>query len=220
MKTKVREEKRDKQQEARVVLLEEHALFRTLLKGYIERLSYRVVGECSTAAEAREICESAKADLLICDLVLPDGCIFQLIRDLLARMPQLKVLAISGSPRAEIFDEAIAAGAHGFLHKTSALELIGPAIQGVLADGLFFGRRPAPNGLPGTPRPKEMLSERELEVLRLVAEAHSTKAIADKLGISARTADHHRTRIMRKLHIHDVVTLTRYALRTGVATLD
>lgn len=203
-----------------MALLEDHALFGELLKSYVEKLQYRVVGMYSNIGEALEGCLEVEVDLLICDLLLPEGNALGLIRELVTARPEIKVLVMSGGTYTEICDDVMAAGANGYLAKTCALELLGPAITTVLEGGRFLGSRPAPAAPPGVPRPEEVLSKREIEVLRLVAQAHSTKSIADKLGISTRTADHHRTHIMRKLHIHDVVSLTRYALRTGVATLD
>jgi DNA-binding NarL/FixJ family response regulator len=113
------------------------------------------------------------------------------------------------------------AGAHGFVEKTAGILEFRKGLEIVAAGGTYFG--PAIAALlrnvvanPGSSTSSDFLTDREREILQLVAESHSTKEIASKLAISVKTVDNHRTNLMRKLNLHDVASLTRYALETGL----
>ena len=112
-------------------------------------------------------------------------------------------------------------GAHGFVEKTAGFSEFKKGLATVAAGGTYFG--PAIAAVlrnvvahPESAASPDFLTDREREILQLVAEGHSTKEIAAKLGISAKTVDNHRTNLMRKLNIHDVASLTRHALELGL----
>ena len=117
--------------------------------------------------------------------------------------------------------EMLEAGAHGFVEKTAGLLEFKKGLETVGNGGTYFG--PAVAALlrnvvanPDNVGPVDLLTDREREILQLVAESHSTKEIAAKLILSAKTVDNHRTNLMRKLNLHDVASLTRYALDIGL----
>jgi DNA-binding NarL/FixJ family response regulator len=117
--------------------------------------------------------------------------------------------------------EMLEAGAHGFVEKTAGLAEFRRGLDTVANGGNYFG--PAVASLlrnvvanPASSNAPDFLTDREREILQLVAESHSTKEIAAKLGISAKTVDNHRTNLMRKLDLHDVASLTRYAFEVGL----
>jgi DNA-binding NarL/FixJ family response regulator len=145
----------------------------------------------------------------------------EVVRRILKRLPRLRVLVFSGYETPELVREMIEAGAHGFVEKTAPMEEVRKGLDIVAAGGTYFG--PAIADLlrsvvanPAGDGPGDRLTVREREILRLVAESNSTREIAAKLGISTKTVDNHRTNLMRKLDLHDVASLTRYALNTGL----
>ena len=124
------------------------------------------------------------------------------------------------APRA-VVREMLEAGAHGFVEKTAGLFEFKKGLETVANGGTYFG--PAVAALlrnvvanPSASSAPDFLTDREREILQLVAESNSTKEIAAKLGISVKTVDNHRTNLMRKLNLHDVASLTRYALEIGL----
>ena len=133
----------------------------------------------------------------------------------------MRVLIFSGHENPVLVREMIEAGAHGFVEKTAGLFEFKKGLETVAAGGTYFG--PAVAALlrnvvanPGASNTPDFLTDREREILQLIAESNSTKDIAARLGISMKTVDNHRTNLMRKLNLHDVASLTRHALETGL----
>jgi DNA-binding NarL/FixJ family response regulator len=131
------------------------------------------------------------------------------------------VLVFSGHENPVLVREMIEAGAHGFVEKTAGLFEFKKGLETVASGGTYFG--PAVAALlrnvvanPGSSNTPDFLTDREREILQLIAESNSTKDIAAKLAISMKTVDNHRTNLMRKLNLHDVASLTRYAVETGL----
>jgi DNA-binding NarL/FixJ family response regulator len=127
----------------------------------------------------------------------------------------------SGHENPVLVREMIEAGAHGFVEKTAGLLELKKGLEIVAAGGTYFG--PAVAALlrdvvanPSSSNTPDFLTDREREIVQLIAESHSTKDIAAKLGISMKTVDNHRTNLMRKLNLHDIASLTRYALEVGL----
>ena len=117
--------------------------------------------------------------------------------------------------------EMLEAGAHGFVEKTAGLIEFKKGLETVANGGTYFG--PAVAALlrnvvanPSSNAAPDFLTDREREILKLVAESHSTREIAEKLKISVKTVDNHRTNLMRKINLHDVASLTRYAVEIGL----
>ena len=183
--------------------------------------AYDLVGQCGDGQEGLRMCLELKPDLLVLDAKLPGLNGVDLLRRLIRRLPALKVLVFSGHDNPVVVRQMLEAGARGFVEKTAELQELKKGLATVAAGGTFFG--PATAGVlrsvaahPVSGSPPDTLTGREREVLQLVAEGHTTKAIAAKLGISAKTVDNHRTNLMRKLDIHDVASLTRHALDRGL----
>jgi DNA-binding NarL/FixJ family response regulator len=133
----------------------------------------------------------------------------------------MRALIFSGHENPVLVREMIEAGARGFVEKTAGLTEFRKGLDTVAAGGTYFG--PAVAALlrdvvahPGSSDTADFLTDREREILQLVAESHSTKDIAAKLGISLKTVDNHRTNLMRKLNLHDIASLTRHALDVGL----
>jgi DNA-binding NarL/FixJ family response regulator len=206
----------------RLVLVEDQTAIREML-AEILRLDnhFQLVGEAGDGQTAVQLCLDAKPDVLVLDAKLPGLNGVDLLRRLGKRLPDMRVLVFSGHENPILVREMIEAGAHGFVEKTAGLIEFKKGIERVAAGGTYFG--PAVAALlrdvvahPDASNSPDFLTNREREILKLVVESHSSKEIAAKLAISMKTVDNHRSNLMRKLNLHDVASLTRYALEIGV----
>ncbi len=206
----------------RLVIIEDQTAIREML---IEILrldpNYQFVGEAGEGQQAVQLCIDVKPDIVVLDAKLPGLNGVDILRRLNKRMPNLRVLVFSGHENPVLVREMIEAGAHGFVEKTAGLFEFKKGLETVAGGGTYFG--PAVAALlrnvvanPGSSNTPDFLTDREREILQLIAESHSTKDIAAKLGISMKTVDNHRTNLMRKLNLHDVASLTRHAVEIGL----
>jgi len=136
-----------------------------------------------------------------------------ILRRISKKLPQMRVLVFSGHENPVLVREMLEAGAHGFVEKPAGLFEFKKGLETEADGGTYFGPVLAN---PATSNAPDFITDREREILQLVAESHSTKEIAAKLGISVKTVDNHRTNLMRKLNLHDIASLTRYALEVGL----
>ncbi len=206
----------------RLVLIEDQTAIREML-AEILRLdkNFQLVGESGDGQTGYQLCLDVKPDIAVLDAKLPGLNGVDLLRRLGKRLPDLRVLAFSGYENPVLVREMIEAGAHGFVEKTAGLGEFKKGLEMVAAGGTYFG--PAVAALlrdvvahPGASDSADFLTDREREILKLVVESHSSKDVATKLGISMKTVDNHRSNLMRKLNLHDVASLTRYAIGTGL----
>jgi DNA-binding NarL/FixJ family response regulator len=206
----------------RLVIIEDQTAVREML---VEILgldgNYRLVGQCGEGQAALRMCLELKPELVVLDARLPGLNGVDLLRRLTKKLPSVRVLVFSGHENPVVVRQMLEAGAHGFVEKTAGFTEFKKGLAAIALGGTYFGPavasvlravvdRPDSGGSP------DFLTDREREVLQLVSEGHSTKGIAAKLGISAKTVDNHRTNLMRKLDIHDVASLTRHALEHGL----
>ena len=184
-------------------------------------MRYEVVGGGSTGQEAVDVCLKTEPDLLLLDLMLPGLNGVEVLRRLQPKLPRMRTLFFSGSSRTPLISEALKLGVSGFVGKTRPWQTVLEAVNLVASGGKYFD--PAVAYLAGQsarqPEP-EKLTLREREVAQLIAEGHSTKEIASLLGVSVKTIDKHRTRMMEKLRVHDAVAVTRYAINAGLVSLE
>ncbi len=206
----------------RLVIIEDQTAIREMLVEILRTdPNYELVGECGDGQSAFATCMEAKPDVIVLDAKLPGLNGVDVLRRLNKQFPRLRVLVFSGHENPVLVREMLEAGAHGFVEKTAGLFEFKKGLETVARGGTYFG--PAVAGLlrnvvanPAASNTTDFLTDREREILQLVAESHSTKEIAGKLGISVKTVDNHRTNLMRKLNLHDVASLTRYALDIGL----
>jgi DNA-binding NarL/FixJ family response regulator len=209
----------------RILLADDHPLVRRGLRQVIEREpEFEVVAEASDGAEAIEKVEEQEVDLAILDVAMPRMTGLQAADWLAKRRPQTRVLLLSMYDNDQYLLAAVRAGAAGYLLKSVADEQVVEACRSVLAGDPFV--YPAGVGdhtreqLEGIRRgfdaPDALLTPREAEILKLVAEGHSSHDIAAMLVISIKTVERHRANIGDKLEIRDRVGLTRYAIRHGL----
>jgi DNA-binding NarL/FixJ family response regulator len=204
----------------RVVLVDDHALVRAGVRSLLEAIEgVEVAGEAGDGHEALLLVERLRPRVAVVDIRLPGLNGLDVAARLATSHPDTRVLILSMHADEEYVRQALHAGAAGYLLKDASVpefELalravsrgetyLSPAVSRLVVDDYRRHKTPAPG-----------LSPRQREVLQLIAEGHSTKEIAHRLGVSVKTAESHRFQIMARLEIHDVPGLVRYAIRIGL----
>jgi len=209
----------------RLVIIEDQTAIREMLVEILRTdTNYQLVGESGDGQSAYNLCLEAKPDLIVLDAKLPGLNGVDLLRRIGKQLKNLRVLVFSGHENPVLVREMLEAGAHGFVDKTAGLFELKKGLETVANGGTYFG--PSVAGLlrdvvanPTASSSSDFLTDREREILQLVAESYSTKEIAVKLNISVKTVDNHRTNLMRKLNIHSIAGLTRFAIAKGMITV-
>jgi len=210
-----------------VLLAEDHAIVREGLRSLLELGGdIEVIGEASTGREAVDLARKLRPTVVVMDIAMPILNGFEATRQILLVEPATKVLVLSAHSDDEYVAHMAEVGAAGYVVKQNSGQVLVHAIKEIAAGRPYFSaaiakrRRDAERrsrergGAPGMP--KRALTSREMEVLQLVAEGAANKQIAAELGISIKTVEKHRQRLMDKLDIHDTAGLTRHAIATGV----
>jgi len=206
----------------RLIIIEDQTAIREMLVEILNtEPDYELIGESGDGQSALALCLELKPDLLVLDAKLPGLNGVDLLRRVARQLPGIRVLVFSGYENPVLVREMLEAGAHGFVEKTAGLFEFKKGLHTVASGGTYFGPSVAAImrdvvSNPAASQTADFLTEREREILQLVAESHSTKEIALKLSISVKTVDNHRTNLMRKLNLHDVASLTRYAVDIGL----
>jgi len=215
-----------------ILLVDDHPLFREGLKSLISRSSrFEVVGEAGSAHEGLQTARELKPDLVVIDLSLPDKSGIDLTRDIRSLLPETRVMIVSMHSKIDYITEGFKAGATGYVVKESAAERLLQGLETVARGNYFLdsslSHKVVKRLVESPAREKkitdaryETLTPREQQVMRLIAEGISTKEIAEKLFISPKTVENHRTNIMNKLDIHSAMELVRYAVRLGLIDVD
>jgi DNA-binding NarL/FixJ family response regulator len=209
----------------RVLLADDHEVVRSGLRLVLDsQPDIEVVAEAGDGAQAVRECLAGIVDLAVIDVSMPRMTGLQAAEEVRARAPAVRVLMLSMHDNEQYFFAALKAGASGYVLKSAASRdlvdavrasmrgepfLYPPAVTALFRDYLERARR-------GEASTSDPLTGREREVLKLIAEAHTSDAIASMLEISRRTVEHHRASILRKLGMRDRVELTRYAIRRGL----
>lgn len=204
----------------RILLADDHAIFRQGLKGLLEREGFHVVAEAGDGREAVRLTQEIKPDVAILDLAMPflDGT--DAAKEIAQISPETRTILLTMHSEEPYVVKALQSGLRGYVLKTqSASDLVG-AIEEVARGGIYLSpgvsQAIAQAYMMGSETHPNSLTLRERQVLQLVSEGKTTKEVAQVLGISPKTADSHRTRIMTKLGIHDTAGLVRYAIREGL----
>ena len=206
----------------RILIADDHSLVRSGLRRVLDaQPDLRVVAEASDGAEAVEKAIAEDVDLAILDVSMPRMTGIQAATELSRRKPDIRLLMLSMYDSEQYLFEALKAGASGYVLKSGADEDIVNAARATMR-GESFLYPSAVNTLVrdyvdrGADEQPDILTPRELEVLKLIAEAHTSKEIAEQLVISVKTVERHRQNILDKLGLRDRVELTRYAIRRGL----
>jgi len=211
----------------RVVIVEDQTAIREMLAEILRHdTEFEIVGEAGDGQTGLKVILEKQPDLIILDARLPELNGIELLRRVTRTLRRVRVLVFSGNENPVLVREMLEAGAHGFVEKTAGLAELKRGIQTVADGGTYFGPSISDllrNVVANPPVPTsshDFLTPREREILQLVAESYSTKEIAAKLGISVKTVDNHRTNLMRKLDLHNVASVTRYAMQIGLIEND
>jgi DNA-binding NarL/FixJ family response regulator len=205
----------------RLLIIEDQTAVREILVEVLGAdANYKLVGQCGDGNEALRMCLELKPDVVVLDARLPGMGGVDLLRRITRELPATRVLVFSGNDNPHLIREMVDAGARGFVEKTANFSEFKKGLAAIALGGTYFGASVAKalQGAPAGPLEggaRESLTKRERQILQLVSESHTTKAIASKLGISAKTVDNHRTNLMRKLDIHDIASLTRHVIEAG-----
>jgi DNA-binding NarL/FixJ family response regulator len=209
----------------RILVADDHAIVRAGLRRVLDaEPDLRVVDEASDGAEAVAKAISDEIDLVVLDVSMPRKTGIQAARELSKRRPALRLLMLSMHDNEQYLFEALRAGASGYVLKSDADQDIVRACRATMRGETFLYAsavsalvRDAVDRHRGDDSPFDVLTPRELEVLKLIAEAQSSKEIAQQLVISTKTVERHRANILEKLGMRDRVELTRYAIRRGLS---
>jgi DNA-binding NarL/FixJ family response regulator len=210
---------------ARLLLADDHVMVRRGLRLVLDREpDLQVVAEASDGIEALEAVRRLEVDLAVLDVSMPRVTGLQATRELIALHPGMRVLMLSMHDNEQYLFEALKAGASGYVLKTAADRDLVEACRAALRGEPFLYpsavaalvRDFLERAREGREAPADPLTPRELQVLKLVAEAHTNDQIAGVLHISRKTVERHRENLMGKLRMRDRVELTRYAIRHGL----
>ena len=205
----------------RVLLADDHVVVRQGLAGVLTAGGCEVVGEAGDGLQALELARKLSPAVAILDLAMPRLNGLEAARRIREELPRVRILVLTAHDEEEFVLPLVRAGAHGFLRKDcAAAELLAavralaagkgyftPQVASILAEHLRSGET--------AEDPLDRLTAREREVFQLAAEGKTTKQVAALLGISPKTAENHRTRILEKLGLHGTAELVRYAARRG-----
>ena len=215
-----------------VVIVDDHPLFREGLKSIIRRdTRYEIVGEAGNGQDAMRLIGEQRPDLVLLDVALPDKTGIELISEIKKVSSKTIIMIISMHSKVDYIVKAFKAGATGYLVKDSAAERLLQGIDAVLRDEYFLDSSVSHKvieklmELPKeeariTDRGYDLLTSREQEILALLAEGLSAKEVAEKLFISPRTVENHRSSIMRKLDLHSNHELIRYGAKLGLIDME
>ena len=225
--------------EIRIILVDDHQVVRTGLRSYLENQEgFQVIGEADNGESAIRQVEEHGPAVVVMDITMPQMDGMEATRRLMARCPECKVLALTVHEDKQYLFEMLAAGAAGYITKQAAAQELVAAIRAVAAGNVYLqpalaswvledyrrlltkGAEKQAEDSQDPPLPQlEVLSEREVQVLELVAEGLTNPEIGEKLGISPKTVARHRERIMDKLDLHSSAQLVKFAIRTGIIGL-
>lgn len=212
----------------KVVIAEDHKLFREGLKSMLSRRDdLEVVSEAPDGLEALKLIKHHQPDLLLVDLSMPRLSGISVIKDVKSQYPAVKILALTIHESDQYVLEAFKAGADGYCIKDASRNELMVAIDSVLEGKTYISPGIAGNVMEGYLEERKQLktqtawdtvTQREREVLKLIAEGYPNKDIANFLHISVKTVEKHRANIMSKLDLHNAATLTAYAIENGLVT--
>ena len=204
----------------RIVLADDHVLVRQGLRSLLEREHFQVMAEASDGQDAVRLTEAHQPDIAILDISMPTLNGIDAARSLSRSAPKTKVILLTQHEEEQYIHEALEAGVKGYVLKSQVANDLIQAIRQVCRGEFYLSpgisRAVMEAYRNKSDRPADPLTVRERQVLQLIAEGKSTKDTASVLGISVKTAESHRMRLMQKLNIHETASLVRYAVRRGL----
>ncbi|HMK49361.1 MAG TPA: response regulator transcription factor [Thermodesulfovibrionales bacterium] len=212
----------------RILIADDHKIVRDGLRSLLEKQKgLQVVGEADNGRIALRLLKELKPDIIIMDIAMPDMNGIDATRQIMGVNPDVRVIALSMHSDKRYVTKMLQAGAVGYLLKDNDFEDLSKAILAVMAGKIYLGPEINEDLIADYLRIHpdsefsvlNILTQREIEVLRLLSEGKTSRAIADALHLSVKTVETYRKQIMDKLNVHTVAELTKYALREGLTTL-
>lgn len=210
----------------RTLIADDHALVRAGIRALVEKIEgVEVVAEAGKGSEAIDLISKLQPDLVLLDITMPNGNGFDVLLHVQQKFPKTRVIVLTVHEASEYAIRALREGAAGFLPKSAASTELETAIDKVMKGGGYISPEASQKTVleigKGTKKELlELLSPRQREVLRLIAEGRTTKQIAQELEISVKTVESHRSQLMERLDIHDVAGLVRYAILVGIIDVE
>jgi len=213
----------------RVVLADDHPIVRAGIRAELERLpEVRVVGEAGDGRQALELVSNERPDVVFMDISMPGLNGLEAAGRIAKDFPQVRIVILSRHENEEYFWHALKSGACGYLLKKAAVAELGSAVQRVMEGEIYLSSEISNRLLKRLPlqqlahqkSPLEQLTERQREILQLIAEGQTTKSIALILKVSPKTVEYHRAQLMERLKIRDIPGLVRFALRAGLISQE
>ncbi|HTZ84524.1 MAG TPA: response regulator transcription factor [Candidatus Acidoferrales bacterium] len=215
----------------RILIADDHEVARRGIRALLENHpGWEVCAEAKDGREAVELVSKSKPDVILLDIGMPNLNGLEATRQILATIPEMPILILTMHDSDNVVREVLRAGARGFLLKSDAGRDLVAAVEALQLQRTFFTTKvsqmvlngfldrnnPGTEGEPDLKPSSETLTSREREVIQLLAEGKTSKEVAVALNLSVKTAETHRTNLMRKLDLHSVADLTRYAVRNGI----
>ena len=209
----------------RVLLADDHPIVRAGIRGELERLAWvELVGEASDGREALAQVKLLSPDVVFMDISMPGFNGLEATGRIAKEFPGVRVIILSRHDQEEYYWHALKAGASGYLLKRAATSELESALKRVMDNEIYLSKEISTRLVKKLPlqqmvharSPLDQLTQRQREILQLIAEGQTTKAIALILKVSPKTVEYHRAQLMERLSIHDIPGLVRFALRTGL----
>ena len=204
----------------RILLADDHLMFRQGLRALLESEGCEVVGEASDGREAVKLARDTQPDITILDIGMPLLNGIDAAREIRRRVPDTQLILLTMYEESAYVLESLQVGIRGYVLKAQAAEDLISAIRQIERGGVYLSPGISETLIDAyrskSELPSDPLTPRERQVLQLVAEGKTTKQIAAILSLSVKTADSHRTRLRKKLGIHDTAGLVRYAIQRGL----
>lgn len=210
----------------KIVLVDDHQMFRDGVKAVLyDESDIDIVGEVGKGKDLYKLLETIKPDLIITDITMPDISGIEVTKHLSENFPDIKILILSMHSNEEFITKALRFGANGYLPKDTSMTELLEAIHTIHKGDNYYNKEISDTILKSLQKkPKEdhfnSLTKREKEIVKLVVDGLSNKEIADKLFISIRTVDSHKTNILQKLNLKSSIELVKFAIKNNLADLD
>lgn len=208
---------------SRVLIAEDQTMVRELISRILAgEKSLQIVGEAADGIEAVKLALQLKPDLMIVDAFMPGMNGVEVFNDIIKKLPSTRFLVISAHENAQLVRQILDLGIHGFVEKSAPIDELLRGIKKVAGGEIYFGpkilslvRKVASEKFDEM----DFLTNRERQIVKMIAESKTTKEIAYELSISIKTVENHRTNLMAKLNLRDIAAVTRYAISQGMITL-
>jgi DNA-binding NarL/FixJ family response regulator len=207
-----------------IIFADDQLIIRAGIRALLDTMpQYTVVAECAEGGQAVEAACRLRPEVVILDIAMPGVGGIEAARRIHQCEPNIKILILSSIDRQEVIEQALNAGAMGYLHKEFILDELTRALEFILRDVRYLSPKIQDSLIQsGADRDRvvsSLLTPRQIEILRLVASGQTNKEIAISLGISPKTVEFHRAQMMERLGVRDVTGLTRYAMKKGIVDL-